>query len=91
MAYMSPDPLSANWSYDSAIDLFSLNTMIPEPFPLDIPNDMLWDAKELPADFFAAPTDINGFTVSHDESLSSVCSPSSISSMSSYVFVYFLY
>ncbi|CBF78935.1 uncharacterized protein ANIA_07170 [Aspergillus nidulans FGSC A4] len=71
MAYMSPDPLSANWSYDSAIDLFSLNTMIPEPFPLDIPNDMLWDAKELPADFFAAPTDINGFTVSHDESLSS--------------------
>ncbi|EAA61422.1 hypothetical protein AN7170.2 [Aspergillus nidulans FGSC A4] len=68
---MSPDPLSANWSYDSAIDLFSLNTMIPEPFPLDIPNDMLWDAKELPADFFAAPTDINGFTVSHDESLSS--------------------
>ncbi|KAL4747825.1 hypothetical protein BDW72DRAFT_7459 [Aspergillus terricola var. indicus] len=73
MAYMSPDPLSANWSYDSAIDLFSLNTMVPEPFPLDIPNDMLWDAKELPADFFAAPTDINGFTVSHDESLSSVC------------------
>ncbi|KAL6238444.1 hypothetical protein BDW75DRAFT_20190 [Aspergillus navahoensis] len=71
MAYMSPDPLSANWSYDSAIDLFSLNTMIPETFPLDIPNDMLWDAKELPADFFAAPTDINGFTVSHDESLSS--------------------
>ncbi|KAL4814957.1 hypothetical protein BDW67DRAFT_186255 [Aspergillus spinulosporus] len=71
MAYMSPDPLSANWSYDSAIDLFSLNTMIPEPFPLDIPNDMLWDAKELPADFFAAPTDINGFTVSHDESVSS--------------------
>ncbi|KAL4986621.1 hypothetical protein BDW68DRAFT_123946 [Aspergillus falconensis] len=71
MAYMSPDPLSANWSYDSAIDLFSLNTMVPEPFPLDIPNDMLWDAKELPADFFAAPTDINGFTVSHDESLSS--------------------
>ncbi|KAL4994036.1 hypothetical protein BDV10DRAFT_199105 [Aspergillus recurvatus] len=71
MAYMSPDRLSANWSYDSAIDLFSLNTMIPETFPLDIPNDMLWDAKELPADFFAAPTDINGFTVSHDESLSS--------------------
>ncbi|KAL4975999.1 hypothetical protein BDW66DRAFT_151346 [Aspergillus desertorum] len=68
---MSPDPLSANWSYDSAIDLFSLNTMIPETFPLDIPNDMLWDAKELPPDFFAAPTDINGFTVSHDESLSS--------------------
>ncbi|KAL4961571.1 uncharacterized protein BDV14DRAFT_180125 [Aspergillus stella-maris] len=76
MAYSSPDPLSANWSYDSAIDLFSLNTMVPESFPIDIPNDMLWDAKDLPADFFAAPTDINGFTVSHDESLSSVCPPS---------------
>ncbi|KAL4912752.1 hypothetical protein BDW62DRAFT_206197 [Aspergillus aurantiobrunneus] len=71
MAYSSPDPLSANWSYDSAIDLFSLNTMLPEPFPMDIPNDMLWDAKDLPADFFAAPTDFNGFTVSHDDSLSS--------------------
>lgn len=71
MAYSSPDPLSANWSYDSAIDLFSLNTMVPESFPMDIPNDMLWDTKDLPADFFAAPTDINGFTVSHDDSLSS--------------------
>lgn len=74
MAYTSPDPLSANWSYDGAIDLFSLNTMVPESFPMDIPNDMLWDTKDLPADFFAAPTDINGFTVSHDDSLSSVCS-----------------
>ncbi|KAL4804033.1 hypothetical protein BDV18DRAFT_143710 [Aspergillus unguis] len=63
----NPDPLSANWSYDSAIDLFSLNTMMPESFPLDIPNDMFWDTKELPADFFAAPTDINGFTVPHDD------------------------
>ncbi|KAL3474308.1 hypothetical protein BJX99DRAFT_182752 [Aspergillus californicus] len=71
MAYMSPDPLSANWSYDSAIDLFSLNTMIPESFPMDIPTDMLWDPKDLPADFFNAPTDINGFTVSNDDSLSS--------------------
>ncbi|KAL4863845.1 hypothetical protein BDV12DRAFT_189378 [Aspergillus spectabilis] len=71
MAYMSPDPLSAIWSYDSAIDLFSLNTMMPESFPMDIPNDMLWDPKDLPADFFAAPTDINGFTVSNDDSLSS--------------------
>ncbi|KAL4787108.1 hypothetical protein BJX76DRAFT_354518 [Aspergillus varians] len=71
MAYISPDPLSANWSYDSAIDLFSLNTMVPESFPMDMSNNMLWDAKELPADFFAAPTDINGFTVSHDDSFSS--------------------
>ncbi|KAJ0422693.1 hypothetical protein BJY00DRAFT_311057 [Aspergillus carlsbadensis] len=68
---MSPDPLSANWSYDSAIDLFSLNTMMPESFPMDIPNDLFLDSKDLPADFWAAPTDINGFTVSNEDSLSS--------------------
>ncbi|KAL2788573.1 hypothetical protein BJX66DRAFT_340133 [Aspergillus keveii] len=68
---MSPDPLSANWSYDSAIDLFSLNTMMPESFPMDIPNDLFLESKDLPSDFWAAPTDINGFTVSHDDSLSS--------------------
>lgn len=72
MAYSSPDPLSANWSYDSAIDLFALNNMMPEPFPLETPNDIIWDTKEFPADFFAPPADINGFTVSHDESFSSV-------------------
>ncbi|KAL3457112.1 hypothetical protein BJX64DRAFT_269432 [Aspergillus heterothallicus] len=72
MAYnMSPDPLSANWSYDSAIDLFSLNTMMPESFPMDIPNDLFLESKDLPTDFWAAPTDINGFTVSHEDSLSS--------------------
>ncbi|KAL5340951.1 hypothetical protein BJX70DRAFT_396331 [Aspergillus crustosus] len=71
MAYSSPDPLSANWSYDSAIDLFSLNTTVPESFSMDIPNDMLWDPKDLPEDFFASPTDISGFAVSHDDSLSS--------------------
>ncbi|CEL02268.1 hypothetical protein ASPCAL03439 [Aspergillus calidoustus] len=73
MAYnMSPDPLSANWSYDSAIDLFSLNTMMPESFPMDIPNDLFLESKDLPSDFWAAPTDINGFTVSNEDSLSSV-------------------
>ncbi|KAF4251761.1 hypothetical protein CNMCM8057_006870 [Aspergillus fumigatus] len=55
-----PDPLSANWSYDSAIDLFSLNTMLPETFPLDIPNDMLLDPKDFPTDLFAPPADISG-------------------------------
>jgi hypothetical protein len=71
-----PDPLSANWSYDSAIDLFSLNTMLPETFPLDIPNDMLLDPKDFPVDLFAPPADISGFAISHsgEDSLSSVCS-----------------
>jgi hypothetical protein len=70
-----PDPLSANWSYDSAIDLFSLNTMLPETFPLDIPNDMLLDPKDFPVDLFAPPADISGFAISHsgEDSLSSVC------------------
>ncbi|KAH2767098.1 hypothetical protein KXV66_006312 [Aspergillus fumigatus] len=68
-----PDPLSANWSYDSAIDLFSLNTMLPETFPLDIPNDMLLDPKDFPTDLFAPPADISGFAISHsgEDSLSS--------------------
>ncbi|KAL2818679.1 hypothetical protein BJX63DRAFT_419205 [Aspergillus granulosus] len=68
---MSPDPLSANWSYDSAIDLFSLNTMMPESFPMDIPNDLFLESKDLPSDFWAAPTDINGFMVPNEDSLSS--------------------
>ncbi|KAA8650207.1 uncharacterized protein ATNIH1004_002888 [Aspergillus tanneri] len=59
-----PDPLSSNWNYDSAIDLFSLNTMLPETFPLEIPNDMM-DPKGFPADFFAPPPDISGFTISN--------------------------
>jgi hypothetical protein len=65
--------LSANWSYDSAIDLFSLNTMLPETFPLDIPNDMLLDPKDFPTDLFAPPADISGFAISHsgEDSLSS--------------------
>ncbi|KAI9375547.1 hypothetical protein BJX61DRAFT_539699 [Aspergillus egyptiacus] len=73
MDYMSPDPLSANWSYDSAIDLFSFNTNtpFPEAFPMDIPNDMFWGPKDLPADFFAAPTDINGFTIPNEDFVSS--------------------
>ncbi|KAK1142643.1 hypothetical protein N8T08_007447 [Aspergillus melleus] len=61
-----PDPLSSNWNYDSAIDLFSLNTMLPEPFPMEIPNDMMgMDTKDFPTDFFAPPPDISGFTISN--------------------------
>ncbi|RHZ50288.1 hypothetical protein CDV55_100760 [Aspergillus turcosus] len=68
-----PDPLSANWSYDSAIDLFSLNTMLPETLSLDIPNDMLLNPKDFPVDLFAPPADISGFAISHsgEDSLSS--------------------
>ncbi|RAH81274.1 HLH DNA binding domain protein [Aspergillus japonicus CBS 114.51] len=61
-----PDPLTANWNYDSAIDLFSLNTMIPETFPLEMSNDMMTlDPKDFPTDFFAPPPDISGFTISN--------------------------
>ncbi|KAF5855384.1 hypothetical protein ETB97_009334 [Aspergillus alliaceus] len=62
-----PDPLSANWNYDSAIDLFSLNTMMPENFALDVPNEPIMgvDPKDFPADFFAPPPDISGFTISN--------------------------
>lgn len=65
-ASKGPDPLSSNWNYDNAIDLFSLNTMLPETFPMEIPNDMMgMDAKSFPADFFAPPPDISGFTISN--------------------------
>ncbi|KAE8352296.1 hypothetical protein BDV28DRAFT_135342 [Aspergillus coremiiformis] len=61
------DPLSANWNYDSAIDLFSLNTMMPENFTLDVPNEPIMgvDPKDFPADFFAPPPDISGFAISN--------------------------
>lgn len=78
-AAKGPDPLSSNWNYDSAIDLFSLNTMLPESFPMDMPNDMMgMDAKDFPADFFAPAPDISGFTISNHSgedcaSMSSVC------------------
>ncbi|KAL4889918.1 hypothetical protein BDV59DRAFT_102809 [Aspergillus ambiguus] len=62
-----PDPLSGNWNYDSAIDLFSLNTnMMPDPFALDVPNDFAKiDPKEFPVDFFAPPPEFSGFTISN--------------------------
>ncbi|KAI9044514.1 uncharacterized protein KD926_000425 [Aspergillus affinis] len=61
-----PDPLSSNWNYDSAIDLFSLNTMLPEPFPMEMPSDMMgMNPKDFPTDFFAPPPDISGFTISN--------------------------
>ncbi|GES59916.1 HLH DNA binding domain protein [Aspergillus terreus] len=76
-----PDPLSGNWNYDSAIDLFSLNTttMLPEPLQLDIPNEFVnLDPKEFPAEFFAPPPEFSGFTISnHGEDVASCGSISS--------------
>ncbi|KAF9886348.1 hypothetical protein FE257_011493 [Aspergillus nanangensis] len=71
-----PDPLSGNWNYDSAIDLFSLNTtMLSDPFPLDMSNEMVGvDPKEFPADFFAPPPDISGFAISNHSGEDSVSS-----------------
>lgn len=77
-----PDPLSGNWNYDSAIDLFSLNTttMLPEPLQLDIPNEFVnIDPKEFPAEFFAPPPEFSGFTISnHGEDVASCGSISSV-------------
>ncbi|KAL2868924.1 uncharacterized protein BJX67DRAFT_29457 [Aspergillus lucknowensis] len=69
MAY-NPNPLSADWFYDDTIDLFSMNAVMPESFPIDVPEDLFVESK-VPPDFWAVPTDINGFSVPIDESLSS--------------------
>ncbi|KAI9933525.1 hypothetical protein ASPWEDRAFT_30368 [Aspergillus wentii DTO 134E9] len=61
----NPDPLSDNWTYDSAIDLFSLNTM-PDPFTLDLPEDLMnFDPRDVPVDAFAPPPGISGFSISN--------------------------
>lgn len=57
-----PDPLTDNWTYDSAIDLFSWNTLLPDPFTFDLP------------DYLDLPDPIAGFAVPGDASESaSVC------------------
>ena len=58
-----PDPLSADWNYDNAIDLFSVNSMLPDTFPID-----LSDPVSLEPDYFsdplAPPPEISGFAMS---------------------------
>lgn len=70
------DPLPDNWSYDSAIDLFSLNPADMEPVSFDFGDSLTSpDSKDLFMDPFGTPTAISGFSMPTAEdavSLSSV-------------------
>jgi hypothetical protein len=71
------DPLAANWSYDSAIDLFSLNPTEMEPVSFDFADSLTnLESKDLFADPFVGSSGISGFSMPMPEdaaSLSSVC------------------
>ncbi|KAJ5486890.1 hypothetical protein N7530_001190 [Penicillium desertorum] len=68
-----PDPLAANWSYDNAIDLFSVNPADMEPVSFDFADSLTnLESKDLFNDPFAG-SGIGGFTMPEDAaSLSSV-------------------
>lgn len=70
------DPLAGNWSYDSAIDLFSLAPADMDPMSFDFADGLAnTDTKDLFMDPFGSSTTINGFTMPAAEdtvSLSSV-------------------
>lgn len=74
------DPLPGNWSYDSAIDLFSLNPADMDPVSFDFGDSLTSpDSKDLFMDPFDTPTAISGFsmpTAEDNVSLSSVRSQS---------------
>ncbi|KAJ5118364.1 hypothetical protein N7448_010072 [Penicillium atrosanguineum] len=58
------DPVPGNWSYDSAIDLFSLNPADMDPVSFDFSDNLTnEDTKDLFIDPFRTPTAINGFTM----------------------------
>ncbi|KAJ5667797.1 uncharacterized protein N7477_006367 [Penicillium maclennaniae] len=58
------DLLPGNWSYDSAIDLFSLNPANMDPVAFDFTDNFTnADSKDLFVDPFGTPTVINGFTM----------------------------
>jgi hypothetical protein len=75
--FFKPDPLAANWTYDSAIDLFTLNSNDMESVPFDFADSMNdLDSKDLFVDPFAGSPEISGFSMPMPEdnaSLSSVC------------------
>lgn len=67
------DPLPVNWTYDSAIDLFSVNPADMDSFDFsDMTNT---DTKDLFMDPFGTPTAIGGFTMPTAED---AVSPSSV-------------
>ncbi|KAJ5979620.1 hypothetical protein N7481_006918 [Penicillium waksmanii] len=57
------DPLPVNWTYDSAIDLFSVNPADMDPVSFDFSEMTNADTKDLFMDPFGTPTAINGFTM----------------------------
>ncbi|KAJ5378063.1 uncharacterized protein N7496_005472 [Penicillium cataractarum] len=57
------DPLPGNWSYDSAIDLFSLNPADMDPVSFDFADMTSADSKDLFMDPFGTPTAISGFSM----------------------------
>jgi hypothetical protein len=75
--FKGSDPLPGNWSYDSAIDLFTLNPSDMDPVSFEFSDNLVnSDTKDLFMDPFGTPTAINGFTMPAAEdtlSLSSVC------------------
>lgn len=74
-----PDPLSGNWTYDNAIELFSANTMMQDPFSMDLPSEPInLDPAYFPVDPFAAP-EFNGFAISNKAEDSVSCQSPSVS------------
>ncbi|KAJ6091493.1 hypothetical protein N7467_003462 [Penicillium canescens] len=73
--FFKPDPLAANWTYDSAIDLFALNSNDMESVPFDFAdslNDL--DSKDLFVDPFAGSPEISGFSMPMPEDNASLSS-----------------
>ncbi|KAJ5960673.1 uncharacterized protein N7479_007823 [Penicillium vulpinum] len=69
-----PDPLAANWSYDNAIDLFSLNPTDMEPVSFDFADSLTnLESKDLFNDPFAS-SGISGFTMPMAEDSASLSS-----------------
>ncbi|OQD90027.1 hypothetical protein PENANT_c002G06182 [Penicillium antarcticum] len=70
-----PDPLAANWTYDSAIDLFALNPNDMEAMPFDFADGMNdLDSKDLFVDPFAGSPEISGFSMPMPEDSGSLSS-----------------
>ncbi|KAJ5594654.1 uncharacterized protein N7459_000862 [Penicillium hispanicum] len=69
------DPLPGHWSYDSAIDLFSLNPVDMDPVSFDFADSLANpDSKDLFLDPFETPTGISGFSVPNAEDTVSLSS-----------------
>lgn len=68
-----PDPLAANWSYDNAIDLFSLNPADIEPVSFDFADSLTnLESKDLFSDPFTSG--ISGYTMPMAEDANSLSS-----------------